>query len=94
VSLADALPFCAPLEDYERQAEGLLRALKEGDDAARWRFKWEHDRFRGRHVNEVRVLVERGARLDLKDTIYDGTPLDWATYGERTAIAEYLRGAA
>jgi peptide-methionine (S)-S-oxide reductase len=39
----------------------------------------------------VRLLAERGARLDIKDTIYQGTPLDWAIYGQRTAIAEYLR---
>jgi ankyrin repeat protein len=43
------------------------------------------------HLPVVRLLVERGARLDLRDTIYDGTPLDWAEYGRRTEIAEYLR---
>jgi hypothetical protein len=37
------------------------------------------------------LLVERGARLDIPDTIYSGTPLDWAVYGERAEIAEYLR---
>src|SRR5207244_3843218 len=40
----------------------------------------------------VRLLVERGARLDIRDTLYQGTPLGWANYGGRTAIAEYLRG--
>ena len=45
----------------------------------------------GNHFDVVRVLVERGARLDLRDRIYDGTPLDWAVYGERSEIAEYLR---
>lgn len=39
----------------------------------------------------VRLLVERGARLDVRDKIYEATPLDWAIHGERTAIAEYLR---
>src|SRR5262249_38406721 len=43
------------------------------------------------HAEVVRLLVERGARLDLQDTVYRGTPLDWANYGERTEIAEYLR---
>jgi hypothetical protein len=38
------------------------------------------------------LLVERGARLDIRDTVYVGTPLGWADYGGRTAIAEYLRG--
>lgn len=39
----------------------------------------------------VRLLVERGARLDIKDTVYKATPLDWALYGERTEAANYLR---
>jgi len=43
------------------------------------------------HADAVRLLVERGARLDIRDTIYDGTPLDWAEYGGRKEIGEYLR---
>jgi ankyrin repeat protein len=43
------------------------------------------------HADVVRLLVERGARLDIRDTVHHGTPLDWANYGGRTAIAEYLR---
>ncbi len=39
----------------------------------------------------VRLLVERGARLDVKDTIYQSTPLGWAEYGGRGDLAEYLR---
>jgi hypothetical protein len=45
------------------------------------------------HDEVVRVLVERGARLDLADTIYSGTPLDWAVYCKRPTIADYLRAA-
>jgi ankyrin repeat protein len=44
------------------------------------------------HAEVVRLLAERGARLDVKDTLHQGTPLDWAVYGKRTEIAEYLRG--
>jgi ankyrin repeat protein len=43
------------------------------------------------HADVVRLLVDRGARLDIQDTVYRSTPLGWATYGGRTAIAEYLR---
>ncbi len=39
----------------------------------------------------VRLLVERGARLDIKDTIYQGTPLGWAIYAGQTEIEKYLR---
>jgi ankyrin repeat protein len=44
------------------------------------------------HADVVRLLVERGARLDVRDTIYDSTPLGWAEYLGRPAIAAYLRG--
>lgn len=43
------------------------------------------------HEAVVRLLVERGARTDLRDLVYDGTPFDWAVYGKRTEIADYLR---
>ena len=40
----------------------------------------------------VRLLVEHGARLDIKDKVYEGTPLDWAVHDERTEAARFLRG--
>jgi len=43
------------------------------------------------HLPVVRLLVESGARLDIRDTVYQATPLGWATHGERTHIADYLR---
>ncbi len=32
------------------------------------------------HLDVVRTLVEHGARLDVRDTLWDGTPLGWAEY--------------
>jgi ankyrin repeat protein len=43
------------------------------------------------HEGVVRLLVERGARLDIRDTIYEGTPSGWADHGGRKGIADYLR---
>jgi len=43
------------------------------------------------HGEVVRLLVERGARLDIKDILFHGTPLDWARYAKITQIEEYLR---
>ena len=43
------------------------------------------------HLEVVKLLVERGARLDLRDTIHQSTPLGWAIYCEKPALAEYLR---
>lgn len=53
-------------------------------------------------LDAVRVLVDAGADLSGRDTIYGGTPLGWATYAEHeqkeesrrkeyAAIAAYLR---
>ena len=43
------------------------------------------------HASVVRLLVERGARLDNKDTIHQGTPLGWAIYAGQSEIEKYLR---
>jgi ankyrin repeat protein len=58
-----------------------------------------HQAVLGGHEAVVRVLVERGARLDIRDTIWQGTPLGWAVHGGGRAhprMAECLRslGAA
>lgn len=39
----------------------------------------------------VRLLVERGARVDLKDVLWRGTPADWARHGGKTEVEVYLR---
>ena len=48
------------------------------------------------HLDVVRTLVEHGARLDIRDTLWQGTPLGWAEHGGKTEVAAYLRslGAA
>ena len=44
-------------------------------------------------LDAVRLLVEAGARTDVADRIYRGTPLDWAIHLGRDDIADYLNGA-
>lgn len=44
------------------------------------------------HDEVVRLLVERGARLDLKDILWRATPADWAKHAGRAEIEAYLRG--
>lgn len=53
-----------------------------------------HQAVWGGHDAVVRLLVERGARLDIRDKIYKGTPLGWAEYGNKDAIAAYLRSVS
>ncbi len=53
-----------------------------------------HQAVLGGHEAVVRLLVERGVRLDIRDTIWQGTPLGWAIYGGGRAhagMAECLR---
>jgi len=45
-------------------------------------------------VDAVKVLVEAGAALDVRDRAYDGTPLEWAEYLEKTDVAAYLSACA
>lgn len=44
------------------------------------------------HADVVRLLVDRGARLDVADTIHHGTPLGWAKHAGKAEIAAILKG--
>ena len=41
-------------------------------------------------VELLRLLAERGARTDVRDTVHDGTPLHWARYLELPDATAYL----
>ena len=43
------------------------------------------------NLEMVQLLVERGARLDLKDVLWRGTPADWARHGGKSEVEAYLR---
>jgi hypothetical protein len=78
---------------------GLL--LDAGEDPNRYNLEGNHahttplhQAVLGGHEAVVRRLVERGARLDIRDTIWQSTPLGWALYGGGRAhagMAECLR---
>lgn len=42
-------------------------------------------------MDAVKILVDNGANLFVKDTVYGGRPLDWAVYGKQVDIATYLK---
>jgi ankyrin repeat protein len=44
------------------------------------------------HAEVVQLLVERGARLDAKDTLWHATPAEWAAHEGKTGVETYLRG--
>ena len=78
---------------------GVVRALLDaGEEPSRYNPDGFHSHATPLHQavwsdsgEVLRLLVERGARLDVRDTIYEGTPLDWAVYGKRTEAARFLR---
>jgi hypothetical protein len=43
------------------------------------------------HEEAVRLLIERGARVDLRDVLWKGTPADWAHHEGKTDMEAYLR---
>ncbi len=45
------------------------------------------------HAEVVRLLVERGARMDWKDTMFGGTAADWAAHAGKTEVEQYLRSS-
>jgi peptide-methionine (S)-S-oxide reductase len=42
-------------------------------------------------VEMLKLLIECGARLDTRDTLWDGTPLGWAVHGKKANAEAYLR---
>ena len=50
-----------------------------------------HQAALGGHTDVVRLLVERGARVDQKDVIWQGTAADWARHAGNTELEAYLR---
>ena len=53
-----------------------------------------HQAIAGGHFDTVRLLVERGARTDITDNIYQSTALGWAEYLQQREIAAFLRAQA
>jgi hypothetical protein len=90
----------------EVEAEALMHAAHNGrDEAVAWLldrgveidaapylgFTALHAAVQFGHFSTVRLLVNRGARLDLRDGIHGGTPLSWAEHLERTQIRDFLQ---
>jgi outer membrane protein assembly factor BamB len=87
------------------KAEALFEAARQGDVAAARRLLEEGVDVNAKsrygatalsfasekgHLEVVRLLVERGAQLDVKDTFYGATPLSWAVSSDHAAVARLL----
>jgi hypothetical protein len=46
------------------------------------------------HLDVVKLLIESGAKTDVRDILFGGTAEGWATHAGKTEVAAYLRGLA
>jgi ankyrin repeat protein len=97
-ALATSRHAALALAAQHGHVEVLKLLLDAGEDPSRYNPEGHHSHATplhqavwGSHLDAVKLLVERGARLDTRDTLFRGTPLDWAIYGKRDEIAAYLR---
>ena len=44
------------------------------------------------HLAAVKLLVEHGADVSMKDIMFGGTPLGWAEHGKQDAVVQFLEG--
>jgi hypothetical protein len=103
---ADARHRALALAAQHGHAEMVRMLLDVGEDPNRYNPEGNHAHSTPLHQavltgqeSLVRLLVERGARLDIRDKVWQGTPLGWALHGGGKAqaqMAECLRslGAA
>jgi ankyrin repeat protein len=103
---AEARHRALSLAAQHGQAEIVRLLLDAGEEPNRYNLEGNHAHSTPLHQAVltgdeavVRLLVERGARLDIRDTVWQGTALGWALYGggnSQAQMAECLRslGAA
>jgi hypothetical protein len=82
------------------QVEIVRQLLDAGEDPNRYNPVGGHSHSTPLHQaaaagNEemVRLLVERGARLDMKDILWHGTPAGWAAHEGKQQVEAYLKAA-
>jgi ankyrin repeat protein len=98
---AEARQRALSLAAQHGHAEIMRRLLDAGGDPNRYNLEGNHahttplhQAVLGGHEDVVRLLVERGARLDIRDTIWHGPPLGWALHAAgktREQMAACLR---
>jgi ankyrin repeat protein len=99
----DARHSALSLAAQQGHAEIVRALLDAGEDPNRYNPAGNHPHCTplhqavlGGHLAVVELLIARGARLDIRDTIWNGTPLGWALHAggkRRDEMAERLRAA-
>ncbi len=86
------------LAAYYGQVDIMRMLLEAGEDPNRYNPVGGHSHATPLHQaalhgdgDMARLLIERGARLDIKDILWHVTPADWARHGGKTEVEAYLR---
>jgi ankyrin repeat protein len=49
-----------------------------------------HEAAANNALHAAKFLVERGAEIDPRDSMYNGTPIGWAAHGDKTEMVQFL----
>jgi ankyrin repeat protein len=80
-------------------AEIVGALLNTGEDPNRYNPEHKHSHSTPLHqaafagdLDTVRLLLEHGAKLDIRDRLWNGTAEDWAEYAGQREVERFLRG--
>jgi hypothetical protein len=100
LSTGDDRHLALALASQFGQVEIVRMLLDAGEDSNRYNPVGGHSHSTPLHQaaaagnkEMVRLLVERGARLDMKDVLWHGTPAGWAKHEGKLKVEQYLRAA-
>lgn len=88
--------FCLVLCALNGKAEAVKKAIRYGakiNEPSQHLYSHAtplHHAVSSGSLETVKVLVEAGAKMDIRDSIYDGNPIDWAEYLKKKNIILYL----
>lgn len=95
---AESRHLALALASQYGQVESVRLLLEAGEDPNRFNPVGGHSHTTPLHQAAgagyeelVRLLLEHGAKLDIRDVLWHGTPADWARYAGRTELEAYLR---
>lgn len=95
-SSGDDRHWALSLASQYGQVAIMRMLLDAGEDPNRYNFGHSHSTplhqaAANGNLELVRLLVDSGARLDMKDTMWNATPAEWARHEGRDEVAAYLR---
>lgn len=98
---ADARHRAFALASLRGQLDVVTLLLAAGEDVNRYNPEGFHSHGTPLHhaaasgkLDLVKLLITHGARTDVRDTLWNGTPLGWAEHEGKEEVVAHLRGLA